>query len=337
MKNIIRNLFGLPNAIKLLFILGFVITIQSCNKKEKILYSATGIINGIEILDILPIQDSLLVISGKDESNVGKIFVFDMVSKSYSTFTTHKVIRDISISKNGLWACGDSMTVLFSADTGKTWNKFASFNYFWEVDRTDLKELYVRNSKLIYGIGTKDLLNGNVYVSNNSITYPFKSNQMQKGVNDMVIVDSTRAFVACYGSIHSFKNDGAVEKIENVGGHNFTGITLSGIQTIVSCTFEGEIYKSSLNDSSWKQVLKSKMAFRYIAGDSYGNVIAVGESNTMYISKDFGENWITIKYNNGRDISCLGVENNIFYLGSKTGAIRYITRKQIEESTMPTE
>lgn len=301
-----------------------------CTKKEKILYGALKVIDGLEILDIESFQDSLLIITGKKDDNKGYIYVYNTSSTKITATQTKHVMYDIFVEDSKLWACGDSMSLLTSIDTGATWKVRADFSYFWEADKSDFRQVFVRNNQPIFAIGSQDMLNGNMYIKNNSTIYPFLSIQMQAGVNDMVVIDSSQVYVATYGSIVRFKNDGAVKQYQNVGGHNFTSIAFSGTKTVYSTTYDGTIFSCETTDSVWKKVVDTRFELRHIAADSYGNVLAIGKSNTVYISNDFGENWRVEKYANGRDVTSLTCINGIYYIGSKSGEIHTITRKQLE-------
>lgn len=312
--------------IMLIFLLFF----SNCSKKEKINYGALGLIEGIEILDIEPFEDTLLLVAGKNKDNQGSIFVYNITSKKYTTTPTNQVMYDIVATDSKIWACGDSMSILTSTDKGKTWNTYNSFSYFWEADKSDFRKLFIHNNTPIYAIGEQNMLEGNVYITTNNSLYPFTSIQMQAGVNDMTIVDSTQAFIAAYGSIIRFSNNGTIKKYEDIGGYNFTSISYSGENTIYSTTYDGKIFTYSLTDSVWKKSVDTRFELRHIAGDSYGNVIAIGKSNTIYISNDFGQHWHVERYSFGRDVTSLQFTNNMFYIGCKSGEIHTITRKQLE-------
>lgn len=294
------------------------------------MYGALGLIDGVEILDIEPFHDSLLLIAGKNKEQQGYLYVYNLGTKKYTATQTLFPMYDIHIDNNTLWACGDSMAMLTSIDNGLSWKEYNSFSYFWTPDKSNFRKIYVRNNHPIYAIGSKDMLNGNVYIKNNNQLYPLKSIQMRAGVNDMVIVDSTQVYVAAYGSIIRFKQDGLWKRYEQVGGHDFTAIAFSGSKTLVSTTYDGKIFTCETTDSIWKKVVDTKFELRHVAADSYGNVLAIGKSNTIYISNDFGNNWRIERYAFGRDVTCLQYKNDTYYIGCKSGEIHTITRKQLE-------
>jgi len=321
----LKNYIAIP-----FFLLLFSCILVQCTQKEKIIYGALAFIDGVEILDIEPFQDSLLLIAGKNKQNQGFLYVYNTKTKKYFASQTTHVMYDIFLEDTVLWACGDSMSIIKSNDKGLTWNVYNNFNYFWDADKSHFRKLAIYNNTPIYAIGKKDMLQGNMYITNNSVTYPFKSIQMQTGINDMAIIDSSQVYVAAYGSIIRFTNNGKNKRFEQIGGHNFTSITYSGNKNIISTTFDGSIFTCELTDSVWKKVLNTSIEFKHIASDSYGNAIAIGNSNTIYISNDYGNHWHLEKYAFGKDVTCLTYANNLFYIGCKSGEIHTITRSQIE-------
>lgn len=305
------------------------ITLVSCNKNEDLYYQPIGYIEGLEVLDIYPLDDTILIVAGKTNYNEGKIYRYNTLSKTFSGKTFEYTIHDISANNNGMWACGDSMNILYSTDNGFTWNSWKDFSYFWTVDRTNLKEIYFRNSLPIYAIGTKNMLNGNLY-SANLPQFPLKSKQLQMGVNDMALVDSTSIYVACYGSILKVTEDGENIITEKIGGENFTGITTAGSQTVLTCTDEGNIYKYESYQDSWGKVLETRKHFKFIQADNYGNVLAIAESSDIYVSNNYGSDWKIKDYKLGKKVSSAVFENNVFYLGTSDGQIIKLTRSDIE-------
>ena len=331
MKNI-RTPYLKNKTLHIISMLGILFFLFSaCEKKEDFMFSAIDTIDGITIHDIVPYSDSLLIIVGNNESAAGKLIKYNKRTNTFTSVSTDFILRDVCVSNTGLWASGDSMLIMHSVDTAKTWSKVSDFSYFWDIDKSDFKEMYVKNNELWYAIGSKNSLNGNFYYTTHNSQYPLSSKQTQAGVNDMVLYGSDEAYIACFGSILHSTENGKKMEYETVGGHNFTGVAISDSSVLLTCTFEGTIHKMNISNSSWTEVVKSAIPFRYIAADNYGNVIAIGDSNTIYISNDSGETWRIEKYKNGRDVTCLSVENGVFYIGSKSGVIQSITRNQIEQ------
>lgn len=308
-----------------------IVGFSSCNKQSEFMYGVLASIEGLTIQDIAPFDDSLLFIAGNHSAFRGKIIKYNLNTDSYTTFTTQFLVHDIFVDGNVLWASGDSMLLFKSLDTGKTWNPYHDFKYFWNVDKADLKEIYIYNNVPWFSIGGKNLLNGNFYYKNPNVLFPFASKQLQAGVNDMVVIDSSLVYLACYGSVIKMSDMGRTSEFENIGNHNFSGITLADSSTILTCTFEGTIHRKQLSESAWKEVVNNGIPFRYIAADTFGNVLAIGDDNSIYTSKNSGATWKIKKYKSGNDITSLSLENGIFYIGTNSGIIHTVTRNQIEQ------
>jgi photosystem II stability/assembly factor-like uncharacterized protein len=330
-----KKIFLFKLSLRFLYCIGILFTLlSSCSKQPEFNYGVLASIEGLTIQDIAPFDDSLLFVAGNHSEFRGKIIKYNNITKEYTTLTTNFIVHDIVVYGNVLWAAGDSMLLYKSVDTGKTWNPYNDFNYFWSVDKADFKELYVFNNKPWFAIGGKNLLNGNFYYKNPNTYYPFASKQLQAGVNDMLVIDSSTAYLACYGSILQLTDLGKTKTYEKIGNHNFSGITLADSATLLACTFEGTIHRKEFSDSSWKEVVHNGIPFRFIAADPFGNAIAIGDDNSIYKSKNSGLTWKIQKYTSGNDISALTYENGIFYIGTNAGIIHAVTKSQMEQEVI---
>ncbi|MFW5851454.1 MAG: hypothetical protein ACOCWB_04450 [Bacteroidota bacterium] len=284
----------------------------------------------ITINDIVKYNDSIFFFVGENNENEGVIGRYNKNSNDYTEEEVAEILYGISISSEAIWVCGANMYLYKSLDDGSSWDRVNSFLYFWDVDISHLKEIYAIGNKPILAIGTKHMLNGNFYNPNPVPHYPFQSTQLQMGVNDMLVIDSTDIYIAGYGSILHVNGIDTKPRYCDIGGENFTGITIAGQSSIATCTFSGNIYIFNTIDSVWKKEYEGNIKLQHIIGDTYGNILAFGDKRYMLASNDHGDNWTRIKYPNAQDVTCVTYFDNHFYIGTSTGQIMEFERKQLE-------
>ena len=295
------------------------------------------------INDALILHDSIVIYGGKTELSQGRIGMYNRNTQKHILIETSETVKGLAISDGTLWACGDNMMFLVSKDNGNNWDPVwdpnYTFEYFWVDDRTDLKKIYASGNEVLFAIGNKHMLQGNLYYKNTSPWYPFWSSQLKMGVNDMFVVDSTQVYVAGYGSIvHAervLNSKGTMDSIaitqNDIGGENFTGVTQGGLKTIVACSFSGNIYTKDLLDDTWKKTYSSSIKLRHIVGDTYGNLIAVGDSRYILISNNHGKDWLKVRHANARNITSLSLQDDYFWATTKNGEVIKFERVQLEK------
>src|SRR5690554_154365 len=261
---------------------------------------------GITINDIVKYNDSIFFFVGENDENEGIIGKYNKNSNDFTQHEYDEIIYGISVSSARIWACGENMFLYNSRDNGYSWDRVYNFNlYLWDVDMSHLKEIYAIGTKPIIAIGTKHMLNGNFYTPNPVPYYPFLSNQLQMGTNDMLVVDTNDVYIAGYGSILHVTGTKEEPQYCEVGGENFTGITFAGDNSYAACTFSGKIVIFNTIDSVWKKEYEGNIKLRHIIGDTYGNILAFGDKRYMLASNDHGDNWTRIKYPNAQDVTCV--------------------------------
>jgi len=321
----------IPKTLKFpIIILSSILILFSCNKSDiDVDYNPVGYIDGISITDLLQVNDSVFLFSGKTKDDEGRIGSYNINTRKSTMESTSSIVRDISKSENSYWACGDNMLLIKKAINGTSWENIHSFTYFFEDEMSDLKKIHAFNDNPLYAIGRKSMLNGNFYYPNPNPQRPFLCNKLQTGLNDMYIIDSTEAYIAGYGSIFHVLNNSSAPVYSNIGGENFTAVTISGLETLISCSLEGNIYRKSLSDSLWEKTLESKVPYKYLLADGSGNIIAIGDSKEIALSNDFGYNWTFAKYSNAKNITTVLYSNNSFWVGTSEGEIIKLNRSQI--------
>lgn len=306
-----------------------------CQKKEQFFYTTVGTTpEKIDITDISSINDSTFYVIGIDKEE--HTYVYLCQAKNQNTWSFSKryksldKYRCIVFDNNGVtWWCGDKMFLSKSFDTLKTSQRHSKFTYWneWPSEKTNLRELCVKDGKPFYMIGTDDLLSGSFYTYANSDSV-YNSSKKHFGLNDMVVCGDT-VYVAGYGSILRVSDNGNSQELENIGGENFTHICRGGKYLFVS-TYSGKIFRSEIGSGSWEKVTSLGKNLLFIEANSYGDVIAAGGSREILISTNYGAEWREEKYSDGNKISCMKQYGDNFYIGHEKGTVLKITHNQLQ-------
>ncbi len=304
-----------------------------CQKKEQLYYTTLGTTpEKIDITDISRINDSTFYVIGIDKED--HTYVYLCRSKNQNSWSFSKRYKSLDRyrcivfdDKGTTWWCGDKMFLSKSFDTLKTSQRHSKFTYWneWPSEKTNLRELYVKDGRPYYMIGTDDLLSGSFYTYANSDTV-YSSAKKHFGLNDMVVCGDD-VYVAGYGSI--FRVSGGAETLEDIGGENFTHICVGG-SYLFACTYSGKIFRSEIGSNNWEKITSLGKNLLFIEANSKGDVIAAGGSREILVSTNYGTDWYEEKYSDGNKISCMKQYGDDFYIGTEKGIVVKITHNQLQ-------
>jgi hypothetical protein len=150
----LKNYIAIP-----FFLLLFSCILVQCTQKEKIIYGALAFIDGVEILDIEPFQDSLLLIAGKNKQNQGFLYVYNTKTKKYFASQTTHVMYDIFLEDTfyGNARQYDIKKVM----TKVTWNVYKNSTTFG-TQINHISENFNLQSYSYKSHCKKDMLQGNI-------------------------------------------------------------------------------------------------------------------------------------------------------------------------------
>lgn len=327
----------MKNSVLHIFFISFMcFACIGCQKKEKLYYNPVISLDNVSIIDITPIDAEKFLVLGADEDDHSVVYL--CTKKTDGTYSKTKRssskvhFHTIEFSNGTTWLGGDTLAIRTSADTGRNWTKYGDFSFWkenWPSEISDLRKLYIKNDAPYYAIGTDDLLSGNFYWTN-ADWGAWASTQLKFGTNSMVVYNDS-AYVAGYGSILFATEAGKTQSLEDIGGENYTDITIANAKYVYVCTYSGNIYRSELFSHSWEKMFDEGKQLLHIAADDFGNVVALGESKTILISNDNGENWREESYSEGNKISCIEMIQNEFYIGTEKGTIIKLNNTSLEE------
>ena len=313
-----------------IFILFLIVAgLTSCIDDNELMFEPVGTIDKLAIRDIEPIEntDTLLVL-GLGDDNKTELHICKTSNTGLSSLrkcgSSQLVYNALCYNEGKVWVGGDDMCLRTSPitadnvfDNGKYY--FTNWRQNWPADLTNLKGLYAKDGQLTYMYGTDDLFTGNFYVYKNNDTV-FLSKQTQCGLNDMLVYDND-VYLAGYGNIFHVTENGQKMDLENVGGENFTGITIVDNKYLFACTYSGKVFRSEVGSGEWVKVYNEGKKLLHIQANKYGDVVASGESKDLFISNDSGNNWRKVHYDEGNKITYMGYIADKIYIGTEKGTI----------------
>ncbi|MCQ2959044.1 MAG: hypothetical protein MJ198_02520 [Bacteroidales bacterium] len=307
-------------------------TVVCCKEKDEFYYTTVGTISEkIEVKDIVAVDNQSFLLLGADKDD--KSVVYACVEKdniwSFSKrYTDAEKYNDIAFSEGTVWLCGENMSLRKSKDTLRSSSIFTKFSYWdeWPSEKKNLLEVYVKNGHPFYMIGTDDLLSGSFYryCYNDTV---YSSSKKKYGLNDMVVCEDV-AYVAGYGSVLKVSEKGTLESLEKIGGENFTHICSNNTYLFVS-TYSGDIYRSEIGSDLWTKVASCGKKLLFVEANSFGDVIATGESKEILVSTDNGNNWREENFQDGNKISAVVTINDIFYIGTRKSCVLKVNHQAL--------
>ena len=311
--------------ILVLIVAGFT----SCIDDNELMFEPVGTIDKLVIRDIVPMSVDTLLVLGQNEENYTEVYLCKATSSGLSSTKRCRskiVYNTICFNEGKVWMGGEDMNLRRSSDTAKNVPDggdlkftFTDWRQNWPAELSNLKGLSAKDGNLQYMYGTDDLFTGNFYVYESDDTV-FSSTQTQCGLNDMLVYNND-VYLAGYGNIFHVTENGQKMNLENIGGENFTGITIVDNKFLFACTYSGKVFRSEVGSGEWEKVYNEGKKLLHIQANKYGDVVASGENKDLYISNDSGTNWRKVHYDEGNKITYMGYIADKIYIGTEKGTI----------------
>ena len=312
--------------ILLLIVAGFT----SCLNKNELMFMPVGTIDKLTIRDVFPMNDEkTLLVLGQNDENYTEVYMCNVTKNGLTKDKRCRskiVYNTICFNEGKVWIGGEDMNLRRSSDTarnvlngGDLKYNFTNWRQNWPADLSNLKGLYAKDGQLTYMYGTDDLFTGNFYVYKGDDTV-FLSKQTQCGLNDMLVYDND-VYLAGYGNIFHVTENGQKMDMENVGGENFTGITVVDDKYLFACTYSGKVFRSKVGSGEWEKVYNEGKKLLHIQANKFGDVVASGESKDLFVSNDSGNNWRKVRYEEGNKITYMGNLADTIYIGTEKGTL----------------
>ena len=302
----------------------------ACVEDNKLMFIPVGTIDKLTIRDVVPMNDEkTLLVLGQNNENYTEVYLCKQTEKGLEKDKRCRskiVYSAICFNEGKVWVGGEDMALRRSSDTAKNIPNggdikytFTDWRQNWPAELSNLRGLSAKEGNLHYMYGTDDLFTGNFYWYERDDTV-FFSKQTKCGLNDMLVYNN-EVYLAGYGNIFHVTENGQKMDLENVGGENFTGITIVDDKFLFACTYSGKVFRSEVGSGEWEKVYNEGKRFLHIQANKYGDVVVSGESKDVVISNDSGNNWRKVHYDEGNKITYMGYIADKIYIGTEKGTI----------------
>lgn len=212
----------------------------------------------------------------------------------YMTFPdAGKELFDLTIAplSRTLYACGFDGKILFSEDSGSTWQfrQLGSWKPYKSIAFTTPTNGIVVGG-VSFDIGCKGSINneGNL---NHDDSLGYELNQIR-------MVDQQTGYMCGYGVMLKTTNGGGNWAFQNVNTDNFTAMDVHDANHIWMCGYGGSIYKTVNGGNNWERLRNgndlTKPSYHLydvlFTDDVHG--YAVGEKGLVIYTDDGGQHWM---------------------------------------------
>lgn len=302
----------------------FLLLLGSCKKEIQTINPSQIITidNNISIYDLLIIDDSTLLAAGGNRNTVGKIFLSEDGGQTWTkTWESSFCIYTLYIKNDStIFAGGDSITVLKSANRGKSWESVMHYTFLhWQKFITPVQSICFFNNDSGFAVGGDNQSKGIVcFTGNGGKDWKFKdfSNEFHSVIFD----EQKNGYILGYGKVLKTINPNINWSDNCFLGDNLQAAILQN-QTIWACGYRGNIFNNEAE--KWHTVFEisawnNHVHWRNMGSSSNNQLVAVGNKGIVWFQNT---NDLT-KISNAPDLlSIAEVGKGIFYAGTNDGRI----------------
>lgn len=288
-----------PRLSQILFLLFFITMATSCKKDllywEKVQKLNSNTTNSLYRVRFL--SNNICIAAG------GEIFDSSIVIRSidggytWSAYTNpaHEIAMfGMGISPSGkIYLCGVYGNVLYSNDTGLTWQygRITDYNHYVGASFPTPDT----------GVFVSTVLNRGSTITRLDTNFNILSEDtLNFGLNDIYMTNSTTGYAVGYGAVLKTSNLWNTWNIQNVQGDDFTAMDIHGNE-IWMCGAAGGIYHTLDGGATWQRQRNGndftlpRYYLRSIVFKDEMNGWAVGDNGKVIHSDDGGNHWMEYK------------------------------------------
>ena len=301
-----KRVSKVPLPLLLILLSGSILCLSSCKKdRDQLPFEEIRIGTGHDLKGIHKDQSGRLFVSGGDDSR-GVIYYSSDSGRTWKlrTQTFDKSINDIWIESDDSGFSIDKDVLIYSTkNAGSSWSQYFPDSWPLSVNR-NLRDIIRSDSSTMVICGGKDFGNGLIYVSHdNGDTWEYSEYTHElRGVS---LKPGGHGLAVGYGAVLMTVNNGDDWTIIDSPSEYFTGITGGMNGQYFLCGFNGGLYITLDDGSSFRNLKKNNKLFssrdRFTCISARNNIIiACGENGLAGVSSDNGDSWNFYEsFNNG--------------------------------------
>lgn len=318
----------------LVSLITLILIFSGCNKNEITPeYTSIQLDINFKITSFDFVDDSIGYLTGGITQEAGYIYRTDDAGDTWQlVFTANEKINKVDFfdAENG-YACGDSMLLVGSSLNGLNWSTDYNFSFLDKFEKSNLKSisLYSPNSGMI--AGDKSLNLGRLYkfsTNKKSGEFNISNYAIENGMFD-IVYSPQKDYTLClgFGAIVKFDSKENDFNYLDIEGDFFTSGCFIDQETILSCGYNGGIYKSNNGGKSWNQVYKKnkiigkRKHFNAIACTQDGSIFVCGENGIALKSTNYAGSWHELNLSTTASLTSVFWNNKYTYIGTETGKV----------------
>ena len=323
---------SLKYLILILLIIGFFFFLNSCesHRRERVSLNIEKIKldNDFRINKIIFINKDLGFLCGGNKNNNGYIYKTTDGGNSWQLkYRCDSLsIRDIYyVSDSLILACGDSMLLLNSFNTGESWQVFKFANFPYEAYKVPYNAVYAKDLKKIVLAGGEHFEKG-LLSKTETGNYPWVHDSYDNQFNSLHFVNEYFGIICGYGIVLLTEDGGNTYSFVDLGADDFVDVEFVNGEVYILGS-SGIIYKSS--DLGYNCIKEINLILKGYNDLSIGEEfkIAVGLGGKAFLKYNNDLNWMEISNMPKQDYyTCFIREDNVVFIGSDKGEIVVLNR-----------
>lgn len=322
---------------KLFLILFFIIAtiiMASCDNEQN--YTLTTPVNQISINESIRIRsiefrtNDIGLLCGGEKNDVGSIYKTTDGGETW----IQKYHSD-SLSVNNLfylndtivYACGDSLMILKSSDSGNTWNTISLSNEPYEEYYVPYYDIHANSEENIFAVGGEHFYKG-LYSETETGNYPWTHTSYDNQFYSMCFVGDYIGFFAGYGIMLVTEDGGNTFDDVTFPDDFFIDMEADSYDNVFALSERGILYSTSDLGYNWVTEIDDSYATFTDMHIGVEKSAVCGWQGLVY-TRDNSGSWKEIDDLPQENFYCTYVNSdNEIFLGSKDGNLYILNKKR---------
>lgn len=311
----------------------FLFTFSSCKKEQQIVidYIKLSVNENVNVQSITFVNSTNGYACGGIKGQLGAIYKTSDGGISWNKIYSvpNYCLYDVSFLNDTIgFACGENSLLLKTIDGGQIWVDQNSIqgkpplNYI-----STMRSIFCADNSTIYVVGGKGFEVGLTYTTHDGGGF-WAYNTYDTELRGLCFNDKNKGYYAGYGAILKTNNSGVSFSPLQINGDYFVSISFPTTDIGYACGYNGGIYKTTNEGSSWDSQLKNNndvkhnRHFNQMEFIDVNKGYAIGNTGLIMLTTDGGWHWKQIKKFTDDNLYSITIKNQYeIFITSSSGNI----------------